>query len=475
MRKVSLICMVPAAIFFAAIQPAIAQNCQSYWTAAYKCLEGCGPCPDDANGGGPAEPADPSFDARNRIRALIGQYGDILGQSTWSQVNFDGDANLQAGLDGLHHQIWQVLALANAESAGRRQFIADYANWIAKLEVRAAALNLVREDRLPQTIADARDAALAEKQSVEAAVTAAEQSVEDETARFLLAQQYWGRIRDETLLALKTALPDLPDLPPLYGETGDLPWPPQPFARKVLAGPEPVEGFALAPLTGPGGLPPGDISFQRVFTPAPEPASAPDPAARVSELEQLAAFARTAKTELESAKSASAAFRTQFETLSNLVHDGEGHVFSAKFKTEFARKQTVWLRRKLEDAQAQAQNYDWLKIEGGTRAALWDIFKEKVVMPAIEKTPHLPDAERAEKVLDLARQVRGLEGDFELFSTQSAGINALGPASQTSDIITKILGAPKDQAEETIDRTMAVIDAPPALTKAWKTWALSAP
>lgn len=37
--------------------PAMADSCQSYWTAAYKCAQGCGPCAGDSSGSGNSTPS----------------------------------------------------------------------------------------------------------------------------------------------------------------------------------------------------------------------------------------------------------------------------------------------------------------------------------------------------------------------------------------------------------------------------------
>jgi hypothetical protein len=71
-----------AAIFSAAQ----AQTCEDYWTAEYKCMQGCGPC-----GGGSTTGPRPTNDGALRLSNLTGRFNAILGELQQYDIPDVGD------------------------------------------------------------------------------------------------------------------------------------------------------------------------------------------------------------------------------------------------------------------------------------------------------------------------------------------------------------------------------------------------
>ena len=73
--KIRLIAYICCLLFLVGILLPVnvswAIDCRSYWTAEYKCMEGCGPCPNSSSNA----PSIPTVDAGQQLGAQIGQLG----------------------------------------------------------------------------------------------------------------------------------------------------------------------------------------------------------------------------------------------------------------------------------------------------------------------------------------------------------------------------------------------------------------
>jgi hypothetical protein len=129
----------------------MALHCEPYWTAAYKCLQGCGPCP--GGGGGPAYvPPQPTPEQQAFARAQP-RYVAVLRLLSESLPFFAGAAlmanlpstpeRLAQDADSLHKYLASLAASFNAQSAAYRDSLTIYQNLTPELTAQARAIRNV--------------------------------------------------------------------------------------------------------------------------------------------------------------------------------------------------------------------------------------------------------------------------------------------------------------------------------------------
>ena len=85
MRKNALLAVLILPAVAALGSASRAQDCQDYWTAAYKCMQGCGPCGSGPSSG-PASGPPPVSPEVQRLIDLNGQFATLLGELQRYQI-----------------------------------------------------------------------------------------------------------------------------------------------------------------------------------------------------------------------------------------------------------------------------------------------------------------------------------------------------------------------------------------------------
>jgi hypothetical protein len=90
------------------------------------------------------------------------------------------------------------------------------------------------------------------------------------------------------------------------------------------------------------------------------------------------------------------------------------------------------------------------------------------VPDALAGLAHDGPVEKARKYKALVDQVRGLEGDFELYSPQAARVLAEGSPAEVQHLLDAVWATSRADGRETMQRALDAAGAPPALGQAWR-------
>lgn len=410
-----------------------------------------------------SDPAPPAFDAegdaRNRIGALIRNFPDVINQGAWSGANFDGSANLDAGLSRLRHEIWSAFATSGTALMEQNHFIAEAKVRQAEMTARLNATNQDRE------LADAAmKSAEQERAELETQIAQIQALTNKEAGMAAQAEQIWLKARNGALKSLRAAYPQIQGLPMETGSIAALPHakfpePPAPFTQ---AAPQPMGG-----IIAPNYVPSLPLRAGN-FVPTAEPPAPAGITARISDVEFLAARARSSIQDLRSAKAQADAAEQIYNASALEQEHNRGQLEAVRRQLDYVEKLDDYLNAKKFAAEDTYRAMAWRKTDAAARALTWDIFDEKILAPALAQLPHYAAAERAGKAAALAKQIVQIEQNFELMAAAAAKTLALGAARDTNAVMDRVWGAHGKQAEETVDRTLEVIDAPPEAAKGWK-------
>ena len=211
-----------------------------------------------------------------------------------------------------------------------------------------------------------------------------------------------------------------------------------------------------------------DVDFANQFTRAGQPPPPPaDVAARMTDLESLAASARTARNELSTSREVSSRLKADYIANRPVAEKGRFNEANAQAEVDYDNRLVAYYRQKAKQVLLDYDQATWQKTFATTKALVWDTFLEKVVMPEVKRLPHYDFAEKAQKTAAVGRSILDIETDAELLSTKAAEVLALGPPSDGAKLIEQVWFDLDYGSHKSIDAALDAIDAPPDLKSLW--------
>jgi hypothetical protein len=417
-----------------------------------------------------SQPAqDPRVALHNRVAAVISENTEIVDSSVLQGANLWDDAAFGAVIASVHRDLWRAASGSDARSQNGQAVMAYYAPYLHAMETRASSLNAARADTVPQDVVDARDGAKAKADAAKQQLADIDQKTADETLGVTFSDSLWGTERNQALKTLHDRFPQERGLPQPTADNADSSADPQPPAgpfHEHWVGPEPMLLPVAEAQVGPAWSP-QDLSLpQRVA--APEPPLSGTTEQQVSGLEQLATQARQAKAGADRTQAELNQMEDRYKSYFKIVHDGQDAIAGMYAQTRFYESEARWYADQQANAAIRLHNATWQRVYATVKAVVWEEVGEKLIPQALAAMAHANAADKARKVAALVKQVRGIEGDFELYSPQAARVLALGSSGDAQHLLDAVWGTSRKDGQQTMQKALDAAGAPENLGEAWR-------
>jgi hypothetical protein len=421
--------------------------------------------------GGAVQPVqDPRTTLRNRVSALVSANSDLLDSSALARTNVWDDDAFAGLVAGMREDLWRAYLGYDARATRARSVVNYYAPHLEDLENYARTLNAARADSVPQSEVDAHDRAQAAEAAAQGELDRLKQEDSRERLLAMVSAGMWEDERNQTLAMVRARFPKATGLPAPTNadglDTADdrMHVPAGPF-HEPYVGPEPTTRMppllgVIAPEWAPDSL---DIR-QAAPVPEPAPATIQD---QVSDLERVAGLARAAKTRAAQAQADLAQMEDRYRSYYKIAEKGQEARAAMESDRYLLDQRTLWLVKAQRQADVQIRNELWRRVYATSKALVWQAYVGKVAPEALRLMSHETPIEKAKKYKELLGQIRTLDGDFELFSTQAARILAQGSPGEAQHLLDGLWGTAHADGVETMKKALDAAGAPDALAAAW--------
>jgi hypothetical protein len=348
------------------------RHCQPYWTAAYKCMQGCGPCGGGGGGGGyvAPPPINPFPQHLQRFQAILAQVQPFVDYR--DQAPFD-DQEMSSQLAALYDRVFDVVAAARLREAQVNARLEALAPAAKALEADSNRASLdYTEHVVPQLRqAQAQAAALAQQLKTAKAVR----------EKIEAAQHYyegWARAQKTSIGRwLNVVLPSSPEVNALG----------PPFLPMALRGmPIPKRVFETDPaIPAAMAINPNPPQSQKTFTKAVAPGLGGSLEERLAAMEQ---FAPQLAASAARADQAAATLRTGLERYAQytgILQDTRNKSGEALMAIGTAQHDVRLAEREMAGVKAETKALsEWLFVDAAEQYA-WSNLRNQVVVPELKR------------------------------------------------------------------------------------------
>ncbi|HEX5182857.1 MAG TPA: hypothetical protein VFW19_06860 [Allosphingosinicella sp.] len=414
-------------------------------------------------------PPDPRVALRSRVQALAAADPELVDASALAQTDLWNDESFAGLVARLHHDLWRAYANSEVVTADWSRVTQYYAPHLARLEAFASSLDARRADAVPPRYVDALDHARAVEADAQRALARARQQAADESLGATFSAALWEDARNRTLALMRARFLKAEGLPAATdengrGDPGDrLHAPAGPFHEPWL-GPEPTPQQAAEGVIAPDWNPDGF----RQAVPAPEPPLPETIDDRVSAVERLAGEARAAASRAAAAAADGRRLEERYRSYLRIAEKAQDGIARMQTETDLSQRRTTWLEAARRNAEMKVRNAVWTRVYATGKALVWSTLADRIVPDTLAGLANDSPFEKARKVKALVDQVRGIEGDFELYSSQAARVLAEGSPAEARHLLDAVWAASRADGRETMEKALDAADAPAALGQAWR-------
>ncbi len=412
---------------------------------------------------------DPRVALHNRVAAVVNENTDIVDSSVLQGTNLWDDAAFGAMIASIHRDLWRAASGYDASARNGQAVMAYYAPYLHALESQASSLNAARADTVPQDVVDARDGAKAKADAAKQQLADIDQKTADEALAVTFSDSLWGTERNNALKVLHSRFPQEHGLPQPTPDRADSSADPQPPAgpfHERWVGPEPMLLPVAVAQVGPEWSP-QDLSLPQ-SVPAPEPPLSGTTEEQVSDLEQLAGQARQAKAGAGQTQAELNQMEERYKSYFKIVQEGQDAIAGMYAQTRFYDSEARWYADQQANAATRLRNATWQRVYATAKAVVWEEVGEKLIPQALAAMAHAKAADKARKYAALVEQVRGIEGDFELYSPKAARVLAFGSAGEAQHLLDAVCGTSRQDGRQTMQKALDAAGAPKDLGEAWR-------
>lgn len=414
-------------------------------------------------------PPDPRVALRNRVQALAAANPELVDASAVTQTDLWNDDAFAGLVARLHRDLWRAYSSSEADIADWNRVTQHYAPHLARLEAYASTLDVARPDNVPSRYVEALESARAAEAAAERAVAQTRTQIAHETLGAIFSAALWEDARNRALALIRARFPKAEGLPEPTDENGAaLPMdrlhvPAGPFHEPWLHA-EPTPQQAAAGVIAPG----WNIDGFHQAVPASEP---PLPEAiddRVAAVERLAGEARAARSRAIAAAAAGRQLEERYRSYLQIGQKAQDGIARMETATDLSQRRAVWLEAVRRNAEVQVRNAVWKRVYTTAKALVWSTVASRIVPDALAGLAHAGPVEKARKYKALVDQIRGLEGDFELYSPEAARVLAEGSPAEAQHLLDAVWSTSSADGRATMQKALDAADAPAALGQAWR-------